>query len=153
MATAPLSFRIPDRLAKFDLQFPCPKELEEKAITEVAKQVARTYGRLLTLEGHQNRGKQFFFDGAWPIPQKFPSAEKVMSFEKRLTEKIVETISTSFRHTVLLNCHYIPQDSLSEVLEAEFGYDEYEWHKGYFPCKFHTRIRLETEQKILSVEQ
>lgn len=153
MATAPLSLQIPDHLTKFDVVLPCPPEQIEASLKAVSRQVAKTYARLLTEEGHQNRGKEFFFDGSWPVPPKFPSAQKVADFENRLAKRILEGVQTSHRHVVNLSCHYAPEEILRDVLAAEFGYYEFEWHQGYFPCKFKTKISLNNEEQTLRVEQ
>ena len=65
------SFKIPDTLIEFSCEFPCTLEQEQEALSTLAKQVAHTYARLLTSEGHQNRGNVLRFDSGEAMARNF----------------------------------------------------------------------------------
>jgi hypothetical protein len=147
---AAATFQIPHELKKFDLSFPCTKEKANEVIGELARQVSHVYARLLTLQGHQERGTEFFFS---PPPEKFPNAEQVENFEKQLAEAIVNKFQEPKGRCVLLSVHYVPEKILASVMIA-CGINERDFDvTRFFPCKIHTRIDFIGHQQIFEVDQ
>lgn len=148
------SFKIPSTPIEFSREFPCTFEQEQEALSTLAKQVAHTYARLLTSEGHQNKGNAFAFDPYHPVPPKFPSAEQVANFETQLAKAMVDEVNSNKHHagSVQLGTHYVPQDLLLAILDRTVG-NGFEWIEGYFPLKIHTNLSLNGHNGIITVRQ
>jgi hypothetical protein len=149
------AFQIPHELKKFDLSFPCTEEQAKEAIVEIARQVAHVYARLLTPQGHQERGTDFFFfkleDS--PLPEQFPTAQQVENFEKQLAQAMVEKFQEPHGGVVRLSVHYRPEKILSDVM-GKCGIDDTAFNlTRYFPCKMHTDIYFREDQQIIQVKQ
>lgn len=151
---AAASFQIPSTLIEFSCKFPCTLEQEQEALSALAKQVAHTYARLLTSEGHQNRGQVFEFDRSHPVPPKFPTAEQVSNFETQLANAIVDQVNSKSYDlvSVRLSTHYAPRDLLIIILESTVG-KEFEWYRGYFPMKIYTELSLDRQDRVIKVVQ
>lgn len=150
-----VAFQIPDQLKKFDLRFPCAtKEQAKEAIVVLARQVSHVYARLLTLQGHQERGTEFFFYKfeSSPFPEKFPTTEQVENFEKQLTEAMVNKFQEPYG-AVCLSVHYAPEKILSDVMKkCDISSPAFDLTR-FFPCKMHTDIFFTKDQQIIQVKQ
>ena len=144
------AFQIPDQLKKFELCFPCTEERVKDAIVVLARQVSHVYARLLTLQGHQERGTEFVFS---PPPEKFPTAQQVENFEKQLTEAIVNKFQEPYSNDVQLSVHFFPEKILASTM-IKSGIHEHDFDvTRFFPCRIHTRIYFINTQQIFEVNQ
>lgn len=148
------TFQIPSQLKQFDLRFPCTEEQTKEAIVVLARQVAHVYARLLTLQGHQDRGTEFFFFVAdSPLTEKFPTTDQVDNFEKQLAKAIVDKFQEPDGGVVGLSVHYAPEKILGDVMN-NCGITAHAFKLArYFPCKMHTDISFSEDQQIIRVHQ